>query len=181
MLPHNCKKVSVSARGASCRHLSPLFSSERPELEPRASKKNYNSREDREFYRLKLWKGKRTRTKECGGILFAASKACSCDGKCTAGEPWRGGARGAREWTASAGASQRWNWGSMVKGGGCGSVGSVLDFESGGNKFESHCSQHVVVSLGKTLHPKLFLWGLSTELNVCKSLWIKASNKWHVM
>ena len=34
-------------------------------------------------------------------------------------------------------------------------------------------SQHVVVSLGKTLHPKLLLWGSSTVLNVCKSLWIK--------
>ena len=45
--------------------------------------------------------------------------------------------------------------------------GSVLDFESGGSKFESHCSQHVVVSLGKTLHPKLLLWGLSTVLIVC--------------
>ena len=54
---------------------------------------------------------------------------------------------------------------------------SVMDFESGGSKFESHCSQHVVVSLGKTLHPILLLWGLSTALNVCKSLWIKASNK----
>ena len=31
------------------------------------------------------------------------------------------------------------------------------------------------------LHPKLLLWGLSTVLNVCKSLWIKASNKWHVI
>ena len=29
----------------------------------------------------------------------------------------------------------------------------VLDFESGDSKFESHCSQHVVVSLGKTLAP----------------------------
>ena len=55
----------------------------------------------------------------------------------------------------------------------CGSVGNVLDFESGDSKFESHCSQHVVVSLGKTRHPKLLLWGLSTVLNVCKSLWIK--------
>ena len=54
---------------------------------------------------------------------------------------------------------------------------SALNFESGDSKFESHCSQHVVVSLGKTLHPKLLLWGLSTVLNVCKSLWIKASNK----
>ena len=44
----------------------------------------------------------------------------------------------------------------------CGSVDRVLDFESGGTKFESHCSQHVVVSLGKTLHPKWLLWGLPT-------------------
>ena len=56
---------------------------------------------------------------------------------------------------------------------------SVLDFESGDSKFVSHCSQHVV-SLGKTLHPKLLLWGLPT-LNVCISLWIKASNKLNVM
>ena len=41
--------------------------------------------------------------------------------------------------------------------GGCGSVASALIFESGGSKFESYCSQHVVVSLGKTLHPKLLL------------------------
>ena len=50
---------------------------------------------------------------------------------------------------------------------GCGSVVSVLDFESGDSKFESHCSQHVLVSLGKTLHPKLLLWGLPSVLNVC--------------
>ena len=30
--------------------------------------------------------------------------------------------------------------------GGCGSVDSVLDFESGASKFESHCSQHVNTS-----------------------------------
>ena len=54
---------------------------------------------------------------------------------------------------------------------------SVLIFKSEDSKFKSHCSQHVVVSLGKTLHPKLLLWGLPTVLNVCKSLWIKASNK----
>ena len=29
-------------------------------------------------------------------------------------------------------------------------------------RFKPHCSQHVVVSLGKTLHPKLLLWGLPT-------------------
>ena len=39
-------RASVSTRGASCRHLTPLFSSERPELEPRASKKINNLRED---------------------------------------------------------------------------------------------------------------------------------------
>ena len=39
--------------------------------------------------------------------------------------------------------------------GGCGSVGGVLDFKSGDSTFESHCSQHVVVYLGKTLHRKL--------------------------
>ena len=54
-------------------------------------------------------------------------------------------------------------------------MNSVLDFESG--EFESHCSQHVVVSLGKTLHPKLLLWLMSTVLNACKSLWIKESHK----
>ena len=56
-------------------------------------------------------------------------------------------------------------------------MASMMDFESGDSKFESHCSQHVVVSLGKRLHPKLLLWGLSTVLSVWKSLWIKASNK----
>ena len=51
--------------------------------------------------------------------------------------------------------------------GGCGSLSdSALNFESGGSKFESHCSQHVVVSLGKTLHPKLLLWGLPTVLSM---------------
>ena len=50
--------------------------------------------------------------------------------------------------------------------GGCGSVDRVLDFESGGSKFVSHCSQNVVVSLGKTLHPKLLLWGLPTVLSM---------------
>jgi len=30
---------------------------------------------------------------------------------------------------------------------------------SGDHRFKPHCSQHVVVSLGKTLHPKLLLWG----------------------
>ena len=54
---------------------------------------------------------------------------------------------------------------------------SALILESDDSKFKSHCSQHVVVSLGKTLHPKLLLWGLPRVLNVCKSLWIKASNK----
>ena len=39
--------------------------------------------------------------------------------------------------------------------GGCGSVVIVLNFESGGSNFESHGSQHVVVSLDKTLHPKI--------------------------
>ena len=54
---------SVSARGGSCRHLTPLFSSERPELEPRASKKKNNSREDRELLSLEMTK--RTRTSLC--------------------------------------------------------------------------------------------------------------------
>jgi len=67
---HTCKKLlishkgnwintSVSARGASCHHVTPLLSSERPELEPRASKKNYNSREDREFLSLQMTKWKK--------------------------------------------------------------------------------------------------------------------------
>ena len=47
----------------------------------------------------------------------------------------------------------------------CGSVDRVLDFKSGGTKFESHCSRCVP----ETLHPKVLLWGLSTVLNVCKS------------
>ena len=58
---------------------------------------------------------------------------------------------------------------------------SALIFGSGEHWFNPHCSQHVVVSLGNTLHPKLLLWGLSTVLHVCKSLWVKASNKCHVM
>jgi len=40
----------------------------------------------------------------------------------------------------------------------CGAVGCVLVFGSGVYRFKPHCSQHVVVSLGKTLHPKLLLW-----------------------
>ena len=102
---HTCKKLlishkgnwintSVSARGASCHHVTPLLSSERPELEPRASKKINNSREDRVFI---AWNEEKEKgqghpsvggAKESGGIIFAASKACSCDGKCTA-EPWQ--------------------------------------------------------------------------------------------
>ena len=35
-----------------------------------------------------------------------------------------------------------------------------------GHRFKPHCSQHVVVSLGKTLHPKLLLWGLPTVLSM---------------
>ena len=50
---------SVSARGASCRHLTPLFSSGCPELEPRASKNMNNSREDREFLSLEITKRKK--------------------------------------------------------------------------------------------------------------------------
>jgi len=49
----------------------------------------------------------------------------------------------------------------------------ALNFESGDSKLESHCSQHVVVTLGETLHPKLLLWGMPIE---CMSLWIKTSN-----
>jgi len=54
---------------------------------------------------------------------------------------------------------------------------SALNLGSGEHKFNPHCSQHVVVSLGNTLHPKSLLWGLSTVWSVCKSLWIKASNR----
>ena len=45
--------------GASCHHLTPLLSSGRPELEPRASKKINNSREDREFLSLEMTKRKK--------------------------------------------------------------------------------------------------------------------------
>ena len=48
----------------------------------------------------------------------------------------------------------------------CGAVACELVFGSGGHRFKPHCSQHVVVSLGKTLHPKLLLWGLSTVLSM---------------
>ena len=48
----------------------------------------------------------------------------------------------------------------------CRAVGIALVLGSGGQRFKPHCSQHVVVSLGKTLHPKLLLWGLSTVLSM---------------
>ena len=49
--------------------------------------------------------------------------------------------------------------------GGCGSVASVLDFESGDSKFESHCSQHVVVGPGQDTSPQIAPVGIvhSTE------------------
>ena len=49
--------------------------------------------------------------------------------------------------------------------GGCGSVDRLLVFESGGSKFESHCSQHVVVSLGQDTSPQIAPVGIvhSTE------------------
>ena len=48
----------------------------------------------------------------------------------------------------------------------CCAVGCVLVFGSGGHRFKPHCTQHVVVSLSKTLHPKLLLWGLPTVLSM---------------
>jgi len=46
-------------------------------------------------------------------------------------------------------------------------VNGVLETQgSGGHRFKPHCSQHVVVSLGKTLHPKLLLWGFPTVLSM---------------
>ena len=54
----------------------------------------------------------------------------------------------------------------MRKKGGCGSVTSVLDFESGGSKFKPHCSQHVVVSQpGQDTSPQIAPVGIahSTE------------------
>jgi len=44
----------------------------------------------------------------------------------------------------------------------CGAVDRALVLGSGEHRFKPHCSQHVVVCLGKTLHPKLLLWGLPT-------------------
>ena len=38
--------------------------------------------------------------------------------------------------------------------------------DQGGTGSNPHCSQHVVVSLGKTLHPKLLLWGLPRVLSM---------------
>ena len=55
---------------------------------------------------------------------------------------------------------------------------SALIIVSWRHWFKPHCSQHVVVSLGKTPHPKALLCSV---LNVCKSLWVKASNKCPVM
>ena len=43
-------------QGVSWRHLTPLFSSEHPELEPRGSKKIDNLSEDREFLSLEMMK-----------------------------------------------------------------------------------------------------------------------------
>ena len=54
----------------------------------------------------------------------------------------------------------------VMNGKACGAVVNALIFESEDSKFESHCSQHVVVSLGKTLHPKVLLWGLPTVLSM---------------
>jgi len=47
----------------------------------------------------------------------------------------------------------------------CGAVDRALVWGSDG-QFKPHCSQHVVVSLGKTLHPKLLLWGFPTVLSM---------------
>ena len=55
---------------------------------------------------------------------------------------------------------------------------SALVFGSGEHRFKPHCSQHVVVSL-RHFTPKCSC-GDWPQYWVCK-LWIKASNKWHVM
>ena len=54
----------------------------------------------------------------------------------------------------------------VINGEACGTVVSVLVFGSGEHRFKPHCSQHVAVSLGKTLHPKVLLWGLPTVLSM---------------
>ena len=56
---------------------------------------------------------------------------------------------------------------------------SAVIFESEDSKFKPHCSQHVDVSL-RHFTPNCSC-GDCPQYWVCKSLWIKASNKWHLI
>jgi len=98
-------KGSVSARGASCRHLT-----ERPELEPRASKKINNSR-GRELLSLEMTKRKKDKEiplLEGQRILVGlfsppAKRVPVTESVLPTSLGGGGGARGARAW----------NWGSL--------------------------------------------------------------------
>ena len=112
------------------------LSSERLELEPRAYLFFIIWEKIKSFYRLKWRKGKRTRTSLCW-----RGKGVWCDSfrRQQSVFLWRkvyyrraltGGTSGARAWTASAGASQRRNWGSVVN---CGNMKSRLGAERAGS------------------------------------------------